>query len=56
MIAGRCVRVKTHEWADGRLLKTNRKWGQLKERQKVWMYETARKEYDRFVYSGVVGI
>lgn len=41
--------MKNHEWVDGRLLQTNKKWGQLKERQKTWIYETAKKEYDRFV-------
>jgi hypothetical protein len=34
---------------DGQLLQTNKKWSHLKEKQKTWMLETAKKEYDRFV-------
>lgn len=41
--------MKNHEWVDGRLLQTNKKWSHLKERQKTWIYETAKKEYGRFV-------
>jgi sortase (surface protein transpeptidase) len=42
--------MKNHAWVDGQLLQTNKKWSQLKERQKTWIYETAKKEYDRFVF------
>ena len=41
--------MKNHEWVEGRLLQTNKKWSQLKERQKKWVYEAARIEYARFV-------
>lgn len=34
---------------NGQLLQTNKKWSHLKERQKIWIMETARHEYDCFV-------
>ncbi|MDO5300278.1 MAG: transposase [Clostridia bacterium] len=42
--------MKNHIRVDGRLLQTNKKWSHLKEKQKTWIMETARREYDRFVH------
>ena len=41
--------MRNHRWVDGCLLQTNKKWSHLKEKQKMWIMETARREYDRFV-------
>jgi len=40
---------KNHEWVNGQLLQTNKKWSQLKERQKTWIQETTAKEHAAFV-------
>ena len=34
---------------NGQLFQANKKWSHLKEKQKTWIMETARREYDRFV-------
>ena len=41
--------MKNHIHINGQLLQTNKKWSHLKEKQKTWIMETARREYDRFV-------
>ena len=41
--------MKNHLHVNGQLLQTNKKWSHLKEKQKNWIMETARQEYDRFV-------
>ena len=41
--------MKNHIRINGQLLQTNKKWSHLKEKQKTWIMETARREYDRFV-------
>ena len=41
--------MKNHLHVNGQLLQTNKKWSHLKERQKTWIMETARQEYDCFV-------
>ena len=41
--------MKNHLHVNGQLLQTNKKWSHLKEKQKAWIMETARQEYDRFV-------
>ena len=41
--------MKNHMRINGQLLQTNKKWGHLKEKQKTWIMETARQEYDCFV-------
>ena len=42
--------MKNHVRINGQLYQTNKKWSSLKEKQKTWIMETARKEYDRFVH------
>ena len=41
--------MKNHEWVDGKLLQTNKKYSQLKRKQKEkiyqWMYEAYRDKY-----------
>lgn len=43
--------MKNHKWVDGKLLQTNKKYAQLKLRQKEkiyqWMYESYRETYQR---------
>ena len=41
--------MKNHMRINGQLLQTNKKWSHLKEKQKIWIMETARHEYDCFV-------
>ena len=41
--------MKNHIRINGQLLQTNKKWSHLKEKQKTWIMEIARREYDRFV-------
>lgn len=41
--------MKNHIRVDGRLLQTNKKWSHLKEKQKTWIMDTAKREYDCFV-------
>ena len=41
--------MKNHEWVDGRLLQTNKKYSHLKQKQKEriyqWMYDAYRATY-----------
>ena len=41
--------MKNHEWIDGKLLQTNKKYSHLKQKQKEkiyqWMYEACREKY-----------
>ena len=43
--------MKNHEWVDGKLLQTNKKYSHLKQKQKdkiyQWMYEAFKHNYDR---------
>lgn len=41
--------MKNHMRINGQLFQTNKKWSHLKEKQKAWIMETARQEYDCFV-------
>ena len=41
--------MKNHMRINGQLLQTNKKWNHLKKKQKNWIMETARQEYDCFV-------
>jgi hypothetical protein len=41
--------MKSHINVDGQLLQTNKKWSQLNESQKTWIYETARIEYEKYI-------
>lgn len=40
---------KNHKMVNGRLLQTDKKWSHLKERQKTWIYEVTKEEYDKFI-------
>lgn len=43
--------MKNHEWIDGKLLQTNKKYSHLKQKQREkiyqWMYNTYRASYKR---------
>ena len=41
--------LKNHIRINGQLLQTNKKWNHLKAKQKAWIMETAKREYDHFV-------
>ena len=41
--------MKNHMRINGQLLQMNKKWSHLKEKQKNWIMEIARQEYDCFV-------
>ena len=41
--------LKNHIRINGQLLQTNKKWSHLKARQKAWIMETVKCEYDHFV-------
>ena len=41
--------MKNHIKVDGQLLQTNKKWSQLKQKQKTWIYEVALKEYGDYI-------
>ena len=41
--------MKNHERVNGCLLQTNKKWGALKQKQKEWITQVAREEYERFL-------
>ena len=41
--------MKNHIRVNGQLLQTNKKWSHLKEKQKNWLMETAKREYDHVV-------
>jgi len=40
---------KNHEWVDGQLLQTNKKWSHLKERQKTWIQQTTSQVHAAYV-------
>ena len=40
---------KNHEWVGGQLLQTNKKWSQLKERQKTWIQQVAAEDHAAYV-------
>ena len=41
--------VKNHVRVNGQLLQMNKRWGDLKLKQKEWIMRMAKYEYDRFV-------
>lgn len=41
--------VKNHVKVGGKLLQTNKTWSHLKQKQKEWIVQTARRHYDRFL-------
>ena len=41
--------MKNHIRVDGKLLQTNKKWSQLKESQKNWIYKIAGEEYEKYM-------
>ena len=41
--------MKNHEWVDGRLLQTNKKWSALKQKQRELIYEFTRKQHALYV-------
>jgi len=40
---------KNHIKVNGKLLQTNKKWSQLKQKQRDWIYENVRLEHQKFV-------
>ena len=40
---------KNHVKVNGTLLQTNKKWSQLKQKQRDWIYEIAREEHFKFI-------
>lgn len=40
---------KNHVKVNGTLLQTNKKWSQLKQKQRTWIYEITRQEHHKFV-------
>jgi len=36
---------KNHEWVNGQLLQTNKKWSHLKQQQKMWIQQATAKEH-----------
>ena len=41
--------MKNHIKVDGRLLQTNKKWSQLKQKQREWICEITREEYRKYL-------
>ena len=41
--------MKNHIRENGKLLQTNKTWGHLKTKQRDWIIQTAKHEYDRFL-------
>lgn len=41
--------MKNHVWSEGRLLQTNKRFSDLKERQKTWIYDVTREEHQRYI-------
>jgi hypothetical protein len=41
--------MKNHEWRDGRLLQTNKRWSHLKQRQREWIHKAVKEEHAAFV-------
>jgi len=40
---------KNHVRVNGALLRTNKKWSHLKQKQRDWIYEVARLEHKKYV-------
>jgi len=40
---------KNHEWVDGQLLQTNKKWSHLKASQKSWMQQITAEEHAAYI-------
>ena len=40
---------KNHVKVNGTLLQTNKKWSQLKQKQRDWIYEVTRAEHEKFI-------
>ena len=40
---------KNHVKVNGTLLQTNKKWSQLKQKQRDWIYEITRTEHEKFI-------
>ena len=40
---------KNHVKVNGTLLQTNKKWSQLKQKQRDWIYEIVRAEHEKFI-------
>lgn len=40
---------KNHVKVNGTLLQTNKKWSQLKQKQREWIYEITRSEHTKFI-------
>ena len=40
---------KNHEWVNGQLLQTNKKWSHLKQSQKEWIQQMAAKEHAAYI-------
>ena len=40
---------KNHVKVNGTLLQTNKKWSQLKQKQRDWIYEVVRAEHEKFI-------
>jgi hypothetical protein len=41
--------MKNHEWRNGSLLQTNKKWSALKQSQRTWIQEITAKEHAAYV-------
>ena len=41
--------VKNHEWVDGQLLQTNKKWSALKHSQRTWIADITRQAHSDYV-------
>ena len=40
---------KNHVRVNGTLLQTNKKWSHLKQKQRNWIYDLTKAEYDKFI-------
>ena len=41
--------MKNHIRVNGKLLQTNKAWGDLKRKQQEWIYRIARERYEAFI-------
>lgn len=41
--------MKNHRLAKGRLLQTNKKWSQLSQKQRIWIYEITKEAHAAYV-------
>ena len=41
--------MKNHKWVDGSLLQTNKKWSDLKQSQRDWIYEMTRNAHAAYI-------